>query len=370
MQQRLKVLHIVVAGQIGGAERLLVELAMRPELSGADHAVAAMTPNRALVDFFRRSGAAVHDRGPVQENPAAYLWRSYGPGDIAWLCNIVAEARADILHCHTYGSHVLAARAHLRTGLPLLRTEHGVRHYRDLSCGLNRHWALANTTKIAAVSGFVAGRVADIAPAAKDKIVVVPNGIDASHFFLQPPREEGPLRLVATARLEPVKRLEIAIAALAKVAGVVLDIVGDGAERGRLQALAHREGVAERVRFVGRQDDVRPFVAASDAAINVSREEALSLSLLEAAAMGRPAIAICQGGVPEAVVDGRTGWLTGDDSVAAFAALLAEVAKDRGEIARRGVAARAYVETNFSITRMCQAYGAVYRGLVSGDDHG
>ena len=49
-----KVVHVIVAGEIGGAERFLVNLATRPELSGADHCVVLMTPNPKLRNFLRK----------------------------------------------------------------------------------------------------------------------------------------------------------------------------------------------------------------------------------------------------------------------------------------------------------------------------
>src|SRR5258708_4084042 len=65
---RLRVMHVVVAGDIGGAERLLVELATRPERTGADHEVALITPNRALATHLTGAGLHVHDRGHAREN--------------------------------------------------------------------------------------------------------------------------------------------------------------------------------------------------------------------------------------------------------------------------------------------------------------
>jgi glycosyltransferase involved in cell wall biosynthesis len=368
MTARLKILHVVVAGQIGGAERLLATLATRRGEAG--HVIAVMTPNRDLTEFFRVSGAQVHDRGRCRENPLAYLSRSYGPADIAWLARVIAAERAGILHCHTYGSHVLAARAAARCGLPLVRTEHGVRHYRDPTCALNRHWALKHTTKIVAVSGFVGRTVARIEPAVADRIVVVHNGIDLARFEPQPPRSEGPFKIAAAVRLEPVKRLEIAIAALAEVPNVLFDIAGDGADRTKLEALAQRCGVADRVHFLGQLSDPRSVIAGADAVVNTTRQEAMSLAILEAGAMQRPAIAVAQGGTPEAVVDGRTGWLTEDDSVAGFARILRAASADRAEAARRGKEARAWVTAGFGLETMCEGYDAVYRNLLPGEDNG
>ncbi len=362
MTARIKVLHVVVAGQIGGAERLLATLAARR--GAAEHAIAVMTPNPDLTAFFRSCGAPVHDRGRCHENPLAYLWRSYGPADIAWLKGVIEAERADILHCHTYGSHVLAVRAALLCGRPLVRTEHGIRHYRDPTCSLNRHWALKHTTKIVAVSDFVGRTVARIEPAVANRITVVHNGIDLARFQPQPPRSEGPFTIAAAVRLEPVKRLEIVIAALAEVPDVLFDIAGDGADRAKLKTLAQRCGVADRVRFLGQLSDPRGVIAGADAVVNTTRQEAMSLAILEAGAMQRPAIAVAQGGTPEAVVDGRTGWLTDDDSVAGFARLLRQASADRAEAARRGKEARAWVTAGFGLETMCEGYDAVYTRLV------
>src|ERR1700760_4379494 len=128
--RRLRVMHVVVGGDIGGAERVVADLATRAEATGADHQVALFTPNRALAAFFARAGVHVHDRGPVRENPFAYVYRSFGP-DAAWLAERVRGEAIDLVHTHTFGSHVLGTRAARRAMVPQLRTEHHVMHYFD-----------------------------------------------------------------------------------------------------------------------------------------------------------------------------------------------------------------------------------------------
>jgi len=361
---RPKVVHVVVAGEIGGAERFLVNLASRPELSGADHFVALMTPNPKLRAFLADAGLRIRDRGPVRENPAAYLWRSYGPADIAWLGGVLAEENAGLLHAHTYGSHILAVRAGLRHKLPVVRTEHGVRHYRDPSCALYRHWALRHTTRILAVSAFVARTVAAIAPHAREKIQVILNGIDLTHFQPMPPPADGPFTISTICRLDPVKRIALAIEAVARTPDVRLNIVGEGNEREKLERLARKRGIEDRVRFLGYLQDPRPAIAASDAVVNCTREEGLPLAVLEAAAMQRPAVAFDGGGIPEIVQDRSTGWLVREDSITALAAALAEASASRPRAAEFGVAARQWVEGKFGIDTMCKNYAAVYRELA------
>jgi glycosyltransferase involved in cell wall biosynthesis len=362
---RPKVVHVVVAGEIGGAERFLVNLASRPELSGADHCLALMTPNPKLRAFFADAGLSIRDRGPVRENPAATLWRSFGPADISWLGRVLLEEDASLLHAHTFGSHILAARVGLRHNLPVVRTEHGVRHYRDPSCALFRHWALRHTDRIVAVSAFVARTIAAVAPHAREKIQVIPNGIDMTYFHRAPPPVDGPFTFSVVSRLEPVRRVALAIEAATRMPDVRLNIAGEGSEREKLERLARERGVASRVRFLGYLRDPRPAIAASDAAINCTREEGLGFAVIEAAAMQRPAVAFDGGGIPEIVQDRRTGWLVREDSVSALAAALTAASASRIRAAELGVAARNWVESKFGIDAMCKSYAAIYREFAT-----
>jgi glycosyltransferase involved in cell wall biosynthesis len=364
---RLKVVHAVVAGDVGGAERLLCDLASRPEHSGADHCVALMTPNPRLRDTFRAAGLSIRDRGPaVRENPLAYLRRSFGPSDVAWLAGVLAEERASLVHLHTLGAHVLGVRAAQRVQIPVVRTEHGIRHFRDPSCALFRHWALRSANRVIAVSEYVARGVATVAPYAQPKLCVIRNGVDAAYFAPRRPPAGGPFRLCVVSRLEPWKRVDLVIRALSRVPEVRLCIAGDGSAGHELRALASRLCLDNRVSFLGYQPDPRPVIADSDAAVNCSGDEPLGLSVLEALAMQRPVIAFDGGGIPEIVQDGRTGWLFREHSVDALAACIAEASASRGRAAAFGVNARAFIEENCRIEDMCVGYGRVYADLVGG----
>jgi glycosyltransferase involved in cell wall biosynthesis len=363
---RPKVVHVVVAGEIGGAERFLVNLATHSELSGADHCLALMTPNPELRTYFADASLRIRDRGLVKENPLAYLWRSFGPADIAWLERVLLEEKADLLHAHTFGSHILAVRAALRRRLPVVRTEHGIHHYRDPSCALFRHWALRHTDRIIAVSAFVAATIGALAPCAREKTQVVLNGVDMTYFAPIPARSEGPFTIASVCRLSRVKRVALAIEAVSRTPSVHLDIVGEGGEREKLQGLVRKRGLEARVRFLGRLHDPRLAIAASDAIINCTREEGLGIAVIEAAAMQRPAIAFDGGGIPEIVQDRRTGWLAKEDSVDGIAAVVAEATANRRQAAEFGRRAREWVESRFGIDGMYKSYAAIYQELAQG----
>lgn len=365
----LRVVHVVVAGDIGGAERLLVDLASRPKESGAEHVVALLTPNRKLAAMFEKNGLSIRDRGPVRENPIAYLWRSLGPSDVAWLAGVLKDERASVAHLHTFGSHVLGTRAALRAGVPIVRTEHHVQYFIDASTRSFTRWSLARVDRSVAISQYVADWVTRAVPGIAPRLRVVLNGVDADYFS---PRAqsaaataaERPFTFAVVCRLEPWKGVDLVIEAASRSKGFAVDIIGDGSERARLEQIARDIGVADRVRFLGYLADPRAAVADADAVVNASREEPLGLSVLEALAMERPVVGFAGGGLPEIVQDGETGWLVSERSAAALATALVEAASDRERARRFGVAGRRFIEERCRIETMCGGYRAVYEELV------
>jgi glycosyltransferase involved in cell wall biosynthesis len=349
-------MHVVVGGDIGGAERVVVDLATRSEQTGAEHVVALITPNRALAAYFAKAGVRVHDRGPARENPLAYLYRSLGPSDVAWLANHIATDAIDVVHTHTFGSHVLGTRAARRARRPQVRSEHHVMHYFDASSSPFTRWAAERTERFVAVSEYVKRVLIESVPRLAGRMAVVRNGVDTTYFS---PRDRGPgdFCVGIVCRLTGWKRVHLAIEAAA-MAGVDLVVIGDGEERARLEALARRRNA--RVRFEGFQPDPRPLVAACDAILSTSESEPLGLSVLEALAMARPVIAFAAGGIPEIVENDATGMLVSEATPAALARAIERARSDRPSLQAMGARARRFVVERCSIERMCQGYAAVY----------
>jgi glycosyltransferase involved in cell wall biosynthesis len=356
------VVHVVVAGEVGGAERMLADLATG-EGTGVDHAVALMTPNDALRRLLRDAGLRVHDRGPVREGPLPFLWHSLGPRDVAWLAGVLRGEGARVAHLHTFASQVVGTRAALRAGARVLRTEHSARVYDDPSCWPFSRWSLARADACVAVSAHVRAVAVARAPWAAGKTRVVHNGVDVERFT---PRE-GPkaeaFTLVLVGRLERRKGVDLALRALARAPGVRLEVVGDGEERAALERVVRQLGVGDRARFHGYVADARPIVARAHAALCASRDEGLGIALLEAMAMGLPVVGFAVGGVPEIVEDGATGALCAAGDVDALAGTMREAAGARERLAVMGAAATKGVRTGFSKASMRAGYAAVYAEL-------
>jgi glycosyltransferase involved in cell wall biosynthesis len=359
---RPRVVHVVVGGEIGGAERMLVDLASS-EASGAEHTVALLSPIESLARLLRGAGIRVVDRGRGHDGALSTLWRSLGPRDVAWVADVFSRERAHVAHLHTFGSQVLGTRAARRTGARILRTEHSTRVYDDPSCWPFSRWSLARADACIAVSEHVRSVALRRAPWAASKIRVVPNGVDVERFAPGSDVHDGPFTFALIGRLEPRKGVDLALEALAAVADARVEIVGAGPSRGMLEARSRELGLVDRVRFHGHVDDVRPIVARADAALCSSRSEGLGVALLEAMAMGIPVVGFAVGGVPESVVDGETGLLAHAGNVTALSKRMREAVGARERMRTMGKAARARVVERFSLRAMCEGYARAYAGL-------
>ena len=360
-----RVLHVVVAGEVGGAERMLADLVTHPDETGAQHAIALFSPCETVHHFFAKlpPGVPIFDPGRSSEGALGTLWRSFAPRDATWLAGCVRRSRAGIVHLHTFGSHVVGVRAARLARARVLRTEHSTRVYDDPSCWPFSRWSLRRTSIAVAVSRHVRGRAIARAGALGESMRVVHNGVDVDAFVPSDAPDDGrPFTFLCVGRLEPRKGIDLAIDAMRHVPNARLDIVGEGAEGARLSARVSQLGLVDRVRFFGRVDDVRPFIASSHALVSSSREEGLGIANLEAMACARPVVALPTGGIPEIVTDGDTGFLAAARDAEALAVRMRDMMKaaDLHAIGRR---ARKFVEKNASSVAMRLAYGRIYEEL-------
>jgi glycosyltransferase involved in cell wall biosynthesis len=141
-----------------------------------------------------------------------------------------------------------------------------------------------------------------------------------------------PLRLICVGRLEEIKGVDLPIAALAALQGrgveCVLHVVGEGSDRGHLQAVAKKLGVADQVIFHGMCHalQVEQLVSEADIYVSGSYHEGFSNALLEAVAAGTPAVVTDVGSASELVIANHTGCLVRGRDPERFADALLAVA--------------------------------------------
>ncbi len=166
----------------------------------------------------------------------------------------------------------------------------------------------------------------------------------------------------------PIKRVDVLLRAFAAArdAGAVhlrLAIVGDGDLRADLEELARSLGCASDVYFLGYRRDLTDLVAAAGLAVLSSDNEGTPVSLIEAGAGGRPAIATDVGGV-SAVVAPESGRIVPPGDADALGHEIAALASDVPKRRRMGVAARSHVLSKFSIERLLSDIASIYEEIT------
>jgi len=160
---------------------------------------------------------------------------------------------------------------------------------------------------------------------------------------------------------------EPALADIGAVAIVAGDAVAGNDDDRRLDDLATRLGVEDRLLRLGFRDDVDTVLGAADVlAVPSTRPEPLGLVALEAAAAGLPVVASGHGGITEAVVDGETGTLVAPGDPRALATALRALADEphrRDEMGRRG---RELVAERFDADRMVLELEQVWERALRG----
>jgi glycosyltransferase involved in cell wall biosynthesis len=211
---------------------------------------------------------------------------------------------------------------------------------------------------------------------AAESVTVVPSGVAVEAFAgLDRDRARRELGIAPGERVAAIvgslhrrKGHGVLLGALRRLAddgrAPVLLAAGDGPERARLEGAARELGVAERVRWLGRLEDVRPVLAAADVVVAPSLAEGLGVAAIEALAAGRPVVASAVGGLGELVRDGRDGLLVPVGDEPALAAALDRVLADASLRARLGGEAAGRAR-DFSTEAMARGTEAVYERAVA-----
>ena len=218
-------------------------------------------------------------------------------------------------------------------------------------------WAVKKTSdRVVSVSRYIDGLLPD--GVATDLLY---DGVDR-RFEATIPGEPQPGRnFVFIGHYIPGKGQEIAVEALALVVSEFPDahITFHGGDMGLAKNREFRASLEERVRVLGIREhvtfgtfvaDPRSVLVGKYAAINLSRSESFSMTVLEAAACGLAVIATRSGGPEEIIENGRTGLLIQVDDVGACADAMLRLCREPDTARRMGLAGRARVLSEFSQT--------------------
>jgi N-acetyl-alpha-D-glucosaminyl L-malate synthase BshA len=299
------------------------------------------------------------------------------------MVEVVRFEKLDILHAHYAIPHatsaVLAKQIlNNETDIKIVTTLHGT----DITLvGLEpsfeplMKFSIESSDGVTAVSEYLRNETISNYDVKKD-IEVIPNFIDTAIF--KPIDAKNLRRLIApngervlihVSNFRAVKRVQDAIRAFK----VVLDggikakflFVGDGPDRSECQALARELGVAQHVRFLGKQSELAALLAASDLFLIPSGNESFGLSALEAMACGVPVISSDVGGLPEVNVHGETGYVVPMGNIEVLAQRIRELLENEPLRRQMGDASLVRATTLFSIENLVPRYEDLYESVLS-----
>lgn len=374
----MRVVHVIKATRIGGAERhLLILLKALRERDVDARLLLLVEPATPMDDLV----AEAQQRGIPVERVLIH-----GDADLlvtARLRDVLLRLKPDILHTHlihadTFGltaaklaglRHVISSRhnddrfrAH-----PALRAASAVM-WRTFSAGI-------------AISEAIRRFTVEIEGAPPEKLTVIRYGIEftpstpqqiaQARAALRDELKLPPDTLLAgiACRLTEQKGVTYALQALASLHAALPDlhlvIAGDGPQRAALDMETDGLGIRGNVHFLGWRPDAAQLMAGLDVFLMPSLWEGFGLVALEAMTVRVPVIASDVSALPEVVAHGETGLLVPAQASAALAEAMRTLLTDRTLRAHMGMLAEDRVESVFSAARMAEETIALYSQFIS-----
>jgi glycosyltransferase involved in cell wall biosynthesis len=353
----LRVCHVSLTLKTGGLERLLADFARCHDRSACQMEFLAIRETGRFADIIRDADCRVHTLSPAGRF-----------GQVRQMAQLFRDGGFDVVHTHNTYPHLYATLAARWAGVPVvIQTRHGQRAGHGWKSSVQYRWAAKLVDRVVAVSHDAAELTVQTDGIPPHQVQTIWNGIDLDEFDFRGPGKE-PVA-ISVARLSAEKDFPTLLHAMnlarKEVPELKLRLIGDGPERARLEALARELKLTDGVEFRGDCRDVPQQLAGAAMYVSSSVTEGISLTLLEAMAVGLPVIATAVGGNPEIVEDGLTGRLAPASDPEKLAAALVHLSR-RPDLWRTwGQAGRERVETHFNVRRMVDDYQNLYAQLVA-----
>ena len=357
----IPLLFLVTNFDRGGAEKTVTRWAIGlPWRKYAVQVAALQGRSQAMKDDLARAGIPAHDLG--------MFWK----GDlraVVRLARLLRQERIQILFTFMFHPTLLGRLIGWLCGVPIRVSSERTMAWERTGRRLLNRWTVRLATHVVAVSDRVATSAAREFRIPPNRLTTILNGVDLDHF--RPTRRDasaGAPVVGCTARLHAENDHATLLRAFSTVGRrwpeAQLLLVGRGPEEERLRALGEALGIIARIRFVGEQPDVAPFLQRMDLYVQPSVVAGMPNSVLEAMAVGLPVVATAVGGTPEVVVQGETGLLVPPRDPVALADAMLKLMADPGLAEAFGRAGRARAERDFGEARMLKGVEALLDQLV------
>ena len=289
----MKLLHIISSLEVGGAQRLLSDLVPIQKHQGLD--VEVLVNTRIDNDFTKK----IQDAGVKiisLDEP-----RIYSLSNIFRLRKIMKNY--DVVHVHLFPSVYLVAVASIGLKTKLVYTEHSTSNRRREKAYFRpvEKFVYRRYKRVISISQQTQDALQSWLQSKDDRFVVINNGVDTKSFSALS-RPVLPKSLIMVSRFAASKDQETLIRAMRLVdSEAVLRLVGDGENLEHCKGVAEKEGVADRVHFLGTRSDIAELIAESYIGVQSSNWEGFGLTAVELMAAGKPVVASDVDGLKQVV---------------------------------------------------------------------
>jgi L-malate glycosyltransferase len=314
----------------------------------------------------------------------------YPPYDLALATRMAEVAEIydlDLLHVHYAIPHSVSAmlarqmlscdHARPRRTLPYVTTLHGTDITlvgSDPSYLPITRFSIDQSDGVTSISAYLKRRTLEVFEV-QTPIQVIPNFVNCDLYHRTPELLEHRSEyasadekiLVHLSNFRPVKRLGDVIEIFDRVQQEIpsrLLLIGDGPERSSAEWLAVKKGIHKKVDFLGKQDRINEKLAVADLMLLPSELESFGLAALEAMACEVVPIATKEGGLPEVVDHGKTGFLAAVGDVETMANCAIDILSDEKKLSEMGEAARASAQARFCASKIIPMYERFYREVL------
>jgi glycosyltransferase involved in cell wall biosynthesis len=360
----VKVLQLISSGGYYGAENMLLNLCASQQEAGCENSLLLFynvhAPNIEFYERARRNGISVrmvHCQGRAD-------WRA-----VRQIEEYIEQDGIDLLHTHGYKADLYGYVAARRSHKPIVATCHNWVGGTAALGIYNRidRMALKRFNSLAAVSEPVAQRLLDSGVSGR-KIKTIANGINVEPFAHAQPLPAltfGGHKIVGmVARLDLQKGFEYLLRAVRELCGIFRElkvvIVGEGPDRKLIEDMIWQYSLESNVILAGQQTDMPGVYAAMDIFVLPSLSEGLPMTILEAMAASKPAIATRVGAVPSVIKHGETGLLVDPRDVDGLRDALARLLSQPDLCRRMGAAGHDWVSRTYTSEAMALKYRQMY----------
>lgn len=312
------------------------------------------------------------------------LFEEYQPYSLALstiIVNIAQSHGLDLIHVHYAIPHAYAAyfaKQMLREKgieLPVITTLHGT----DITLVGNHpaykpavEFSINHSDKVTAVSESLKRETLELF-SIENEIEVIPNFIDNEQYEVDKDcgcRSKIALKrekvIIHVSNLRKVKRVQDVVKVFYEIQKEIpskLIIVGEGPEWDKANDLINELGISEKVKALGKINDLYNVLCSSDLFLLPSEKESFGLAALEAMAARVPVISSNAGGIPEVNIDGETGFVLPIGDVQGMANKAIELLKDQEKLIQFKINAKVQAE-RFDKKNILPMYEELYLSVL------